>query len=92
MWERLKEAAEAMFGRQGVTFEETPSSLVGETLPAKGFCDPSLFQFFDAMQDNMPNGCVVSIYNLHPKVVFIAATNRTVIAEVEQRRGYRKAA
>lgn len=92
MWEKLKEAAKAMFGQQGVTFEETPFSLIGETLPAKGFCDPSLFRFFDAMQDNMPTGCVVSIYNFHPRVVFIAATNREVVAEVEQQRGYRNAA
>jgi len=92
MWGKIKEAAIALLGQQSVTFAETPETLVGEAVSVAGLADPAMMEFLEVIHDNMPKGCVFSLYNRKPRVVFIAGVSRDVVNEVEEERGLRIAA
>lgn len=92
MWGKIKEAAIALLGQQSVTFAETPETLVGEAVSVAGLADPAMMEFLEVIHDNMPKGCVFSLYNRKPRVVFIAGVSRDAILEVEQVHGLRIAA
>lgn len=92
MWGKIKEAAIALLGQQSVTFAETPETLVGEAVSVAGLADPAMMEFLEVIHDNMPKGCVFSLYNRKPRVVFIAGVSRDAISEVEQAHGLRIAA
>ena len=92
MWGKIKEAAIALLGQNSVTFAETPDTLVGEATSETGLADPAMMEFLEVIHDNMPKGCVFSLYNRKPRVVFIAGVSRDAISEVEQVHGLRIAA
>ena len=92
MWGKIKEAAIALLGKNSVTFAETPDTLVGEATSETGLADPAMMEFLEVIHDNMPKGCVFSLYNRKPRVVFIAGVSRDAISEVEQVHGLRIAA
>ena len=92
MWGKIKEAAIALLGQQSVTFAETPETLVGEAVSVAGLADPAMMEFLEVIHDNMPKGCVFSLYNRTPRVVFIAGVSRDAISEVEHVHGLRIAA
>ena len=92
MWTRIKEVASGVLDQQSVTFTETPSSLVGETVCENGLNDPVMMQLLEAMHDSLPNGCVFSVHNCKPRVIFIAAISRQAAAKVAEECGLRIAA
>lgn len=92
MWAKIKEAAIALLGQQGISFAETNDTLVGEAVSDAGLADPAMMEFLEVVHDNMPQGCVVSFYNRKPRVLFIAGVSRDVVNEVEEERGLRIAA
>lgn len=87
MWAKIKEAAISLLGQHRITFAETTNSLVGEAECATGFSDPAMMNFLEVIHDNIPKGCVFSLYNRKPQIVFIAGTSRDVVSEVEEERG-----
>lgn len=87
MWTRIKEVASGVLDQQSVTFTETPSSLVGETVCENGLNDHVMGKLLESMHDSLPNGWVFSIHNRKPRVIFIAAISRQVAAKVEEQFG-----
>lgn len=83
MWAKIKEAAISLLGQQRITFTETTNSLVGEAECDSGLSDPAMMDFLEVIHDNIPKGCVFSLYNRKPQIVFIAGTSREVVSEVE---------
>ena len=92
MWGKIKEAAIALLGKNSVTFAETPDTLVGEATSETGLADPAMMEFLEVIHENMPRGCVFSLYNRKPRIVFIAGFSRNAISEIEHEQGLRIAA
>ena len=92
MWGKIKEAAIALLGKNSVTFAETPDTLVGEAPSETGLADPAMMEFLEVIHENMPRGCVFSLYNRKPRIVFIAGVSRNAISEIEHEQGLRFAA
>lgn len=92
MWDKIKEATTALFGLGQIEFVEMEKAIIGETIADLGFKDPRVVQLFDALQDGLPQGAVLSIHNRQPKVVFIAGVDRSLVSQLELQHGYREAA
>ena len=52
----------------------------------------TMMEFLEVIHENMPRGCVFSLYNRKPRIVFIAGVSRNAISEIEHEQGLRIAA
>lgn len=87
MWTHLISLAHKTLGNNFKRYSATHNTLVGESVHEDGIADPSMIRFIELLQQNIPQGCYLSIHNKKPSVFFIAATSKAEVSLAQQEYG-----